>query len=149
MRRQLVPALVVFLVFTVLTGLVYPLAVTGVSQVVFPGRADGSLIERDGVLVGSRLIGQGFAGRRYFHPRPSAAGEGYDAMSSSASNLGPTNDDLLTAVEERRTAYREPERRGGTDRRAHILRFRSRPAHLARERSTPGASHRAGPRGVA
>ena len=106
MRRQLVPALVAFLVFTALTGLAYPLVVTGVAQVAFPNRADGSLIERDGEVVGSRLIGQSFAGRRYFLPRPSAAGEGYDAMSSSASNLGPTNEDLLAAVEERREAYR-------------------------------------------
>jgi K+-transporting ATPase ATPase C chain len=105
-RRQLVPAVVAFLVFTAMTGVAYPLAVTGVAQVAFPGRADGSLVERDGVVVGSRLIGQPFTGARYFHPRPSAAGEGYDAMSSSASNLGPTNADLLSAVEERVAAYR-------------------------------------------
>jgi K+-transporting ATPase ATPase C chain len=106
MRRQLLPALVAFLVFTVLTGLAYPLAVTGVAQVAFPSRADGSLIKREGVVVGSRLIGQSFAGERYFHPRPSAAGDGYDGMSSSASNLGPTNEGLLVAVDERRQAYR-------------------------------------------
>jgi K+-transporting ATPase ATPase C chain len=98
---------VVFLTFTVLTGIAYPLAVTGVSQVVFSGRADGSLFERDGKVVGSRLIGQNFSGPRYFHPRPSAAGDGYDAMASSASNLGPTNQDLLKAIEERRAAYRD------------------------------------------
>jgi potassium-transporting ATPase KdpC subunit len=107
MRRQLVAALAAFLVFTALTGIAYPLAVTGASQVLFPSRADGWLIERDGVVVGSRLIGQGFAGERYFHPRASAAGVGYDAMSSAASNLGPGNEDLLAAVEERRAAYLE------------------------------------------
>jgi K+-transporting ATPase ATPase C chain len=106
MGRQLVPAVVAFLLFTVVTGLAYPLAVTAVAQVAFPNRADGSLIERDGVVVGSRLIGQRFAADRYFHPRPSAAGDGYDAMASSASNLGPTNEDLLAAVDERRDAYR-------------------------------------------
>ncbi len=107
MRRQLLPALVAFLAFTLVTGLAYPLAVTGIAQVAFPSRADGSLVERGGTVVGSRLIAQAFAGERYFHPRPSAAGDGYDAMSSSASNLGPLNEELLAAVDERRQAYRE------------------------------------------
>ena len=106
MRRQLVPSVIAFLVLTLLTGIAYPLAVTGIAQTFFPSRSDGSLLERDGVVVGSRLVGQLFQGDRYFHPRPSAAGEGYDAMSSSASNLGPTNDDLLAAVDQRRDAYR-------------------------------------------
>jgi K+-transporting ATPase ATPase C chain len=110
MRRQLVPALVVFIAFTLLTGIAYPLAITGVAQVAFPGRADGSLLERDGGTVGSRLIGQAFDGSGYFHPRPSAAGDGYDAMSSSASNLGPTNEELIDAVEERTAAYRRTNR---------------------------------------
>jgi K+-transporting ATPase ATPase C chain len=107
MRRQLLPALVAFLAFTVLTGLAYPLAVTGIAQVAFPSRADGSLVERGGTVVGSSLIAQAFEGERYFHSRPSAAGDGYDAMSSSASNLGPLNEELLAAVNERRDAYRE------------------------------------------
>jgi K+-transporting ATPase ATPase C chain len=107
MRRQLVPALLAFLALTVLTGVLYPLVVTGIAQLAFPGRADGSLVEREGVVVGSRLIGQGFAGDRYFQPRPSAAGDGYDGAASSASNLGPTNHDLLGSVRERTAAYRE------------------------------------------
>jgi K+-transporting ATPase ATPase C chain len=106
MRRQLLPSLLAFLAFTVLTGLAYPLVVTGVAQVAFPARADGSLVERDGEVVGSRLVGQAFSGPRYFHPRPSAAGDGYDAMASSASNLGPSNEDLISAVRERTVAYR-------------------------------------------
>ena len=110
MRRQLMPALVAFLLFTALTGLVYPLVVTGLAQVVFPGRADGSLVERDGRVVGSRLIGQAFSGPSYFHPRPSAAGDGYDAMASGPSNLGPTNRELLRAVRERIAAYRRENR---------------------------------------
>ena len=107
MRRQLAPALVAFLALTLLTGVAYPLAITGIAQLGFSGRADGSLVERSGEVVGSRLIGQQFTGERYFQPRPSAAGDGYDAMSSSASNLGPTNEDFLTEVEERIAAYRE------------------------------------------
>lgn len=106
MRRQLLAAIAAFLGLTVLTGVVYPLAVTGLAQVAFPGRADGSLLERDGRQVGSRLIGQQFESPRYFHPRPSAAGDGYDGMASSASNLGPTNEEYLADVQERVAAYR-------------------------------------------
>ena len=106
MRRQLAPAVIVFLALTLLVGVAYPLAVTGLAQLAFPHRADGSLVERDGQVVGSRLVGQAFAGARYFHPRPSAAGEGYDAMASAASNLGPTNPELVRQVRARRAAYR-------------------------------------------
>ncbi len=107
MRRQVIPAVLAFLVLTVLAGIAYPLAVTAVAQVAFPGRADGSLVERNGTVVGSRLLGQSFSGERYFHPRPSAAGDGYDGAASSASNLGPTNENLLSAVGERVDAYRK------------------------------------------
>jgi K+-transporting ATPase ATPase C chain len=106
-RRQLVAGLSMLAVFTVLTGLVYPLVIAGIAQVAFGDKADGSLLERDGELVGSSLIGQSFSEPYYFHPRPSAAGDGYDAAASSGSNLGPTNDDLLAEVEARADTYRE------------------------------------------
>jgi len=106
MRRQLVPALAVFLFFTVLVGVVYPLAVTGVARIAFPSKSQGSLVRERGVVVGSRLIGQAFSGPRYFQPRPSAAGAGYDATASAASNLGPSNSLLLADVRARVAAYR-------------------------------------------
>ena len=105
--HQLRPAVIALLVFTALTGVVYPLVVTGVSQVAFHQRANGSLLEVDGVVVGSKLIGQQFAAPEFFHPRPSAAGAGYDGSASSGSNLGPDNADLLAAVTDRVAAYRE------------------------------------------
>jgi K+-transporting ATPase ATPase C chain len=106
MRAQLVAALRAVLVFSILCGLLYPLAVTGVGRLAFGDEADGSLVEHEGRVVGSRLIGQGFEGDEWFHPRPSAAGDGYDAMASGPSNLGPTNPDLLDGVAERADAYR-------------------------------------------
>jgi len=107
MRRQLFAALAMTVALTVLTGLVYPLAVTGASQLLFKHKANGSLIERKGKIVGSALLGQNFAGAKYFQPRPSAAGsDGYDGLSSGASNLGPSNPKLLDAVKERVAAYR-------------------------------------------
>ena len=95
MRRQLLPSLRILLVLSVLLGIAYPLAVLAVGQLAFGGRADGSLITAGGKVVGSRLIGQPFSEPRYFHPRPSNAGDGYDATASAASNLGPTNERLV------------------------------------------------------
>lgn len=99
---QLAAAARVLAVMTVLLGLAYPLALTGFAQAVVPGRADGSLVERDGAVVGSTLIGQSFDGdAAYFQSRPSAAGDGYDPLASSASNLSPENPDLVAEVRRR------------------------------------------------
>lgn len=133
MRAQLLAGLRALLALTVLTGVIYPLAVTAVAQVAFNDKANGSLVEVDGRVVGSELIGQAFTERRYFHPRPSAAGAAaagapvdvldddgeptgetgpadptdLSLVASSASNLGPTNEDFLATVEERVEAYRD------------------------------------------
>ena len=112
--RQLRPAIIAVLVFTAICGVAYPLAVTAVAQVGWGDKADGSLIERDGVVVGSELIGQPFVSPQYFHPRPSAAGDGYDGTKSSGSNLGPTNPVFLATVEERVAAYRAENGLGDT-----------------------------------
>jgi potassium-transporting ATPase KdpC subunit len=112
--RTLRPALVLLLFFTLLTGVVYPLAVTGIARLVFPRQAEGSLIVRDGRVVGSRLVGQAFTAPRHFWGRPSATTVPYDAAASSGSNLGPLNPALRAAVATRIAALRaaDPEARG-------------------------------------
>jgi potassium-transporting ATPase KdpC subunit len=105
--RHLVTAVLMSLVLTALLGLAYPLVVTGLAQALFPERANGQLIVRDGRVVGSRLLGQPFSSRGYFRTRPSAAGAaGYDAARSSGSNLGPTNRTLVEVVKARVEAAR-------------------------------------------
>ena len=96
--RNLVVAVLMTIVTTLILGIVYPLVITGIAQVAFPDKANGQMIERDGKVVGSRIIGQGFSSPGYFHSRPSAAGMGYDAANSAGSNLGPTNKKLVDAV---------------------------------------------------
>ncbi len=110
------PALVLLVFFTLLTGLIYPLAITGIGQTIFPAKANGSLVNRNGVVIGSSLIGQSFASERYFHGRPSATSTAdpadasktidapYNAASSTGSNLGPSSKALLEAVEARAKA---------------------------------------------
>ncbi len=97
-KRNLIAAVLMTVVTTVLLGIIYPLAITAIAQVAFPHQANGQLIERNGKVVGSSLIAQGFSSPGYFRPRPSAAGTGYDAANSAGTQLGPTNKKLVDAV---------------------------------------------------
>jgi len=107
LKTELRPLLGVTIALMLLTAVAYPLAVTGIAQVAFNSQANGSIIEVDGEAVGSSLLGQQFDGAEYFHLRPSSAGNGYDAASSSGSNLGSTSATLLDRIQENAVAYRE------------------------------------------
>jgi len=100
MKRNIITAILMTVVTTILLGIVYPLVVTGLAQVLFPNKANGQLIVRDGKTIGSRIIAQPFTGAGYFHPRGSAAGNGYDAANSGATNYGPTNQKLVDRVKQ-------------------------------------------------
>jgi K+-transporting ATPase ATPase C chain len=106
-KRNLIAAVLMTAVTTVLLGVVYPLVVTGVAQVMFHDKANGQLIEQNGKVIGSRIIGQAFSSPGYFRSRPSAAGTGYDATSSGGTNLGPTNKKLVDAVKAAAEAARK------------------------------------------
>lgn len=107
MWKQVIRSVLMLIILTAITGLIYPLVMTGLAQALFPGQANGSISQVDGKAIGSMLIGQSFTQPEYFHGRPSAAGQdGYDAASSSGSNLGPTNQKLIDAAKERMEAIR-------------------------------------------
>jgi K+-transporting ATPase ATPase C chain len=107
LKSQLWPAIAILLTFTVITGVIYPVAVTAVAQVVFPGQANGSMVVVDGKTIGSSLIGQAFDDPKYFSGRPSAAGGGYDPTSSGGSNLSSTSKALIDAITSRVDAERK------------------------------------------
>ncbi len=144
MLREIRPAIVVLVALTLITGLVYPLAMTGIAQIVFPNQAQGSLIERDGKVVGSALIGQEFASDKYFHGRPSATtapdpkdstktvAAPYNAANSGGSNLGPSNKALIDRVQSDLDKLRKenPSARGA-DRPGHDFGQRARSGYLA------------------
>jgi potassium-transporting ATPase KdpC subunit len=122
MRRQLLPALAMVLVFTVLTGLAYPLVVTGIAQAGFRHKADGSLVERDGKVIGSSLIGQTFTKPQYFHPRPSATDYAPGPASAFGSNEGPTSERFLLGEDDPSTKDVDESKTSGVDDRVRAYR---------------------------
>ena len=98
MKKNFIISILMTIATTVLLGIIYPLFVTGLAQLLFPKQANGQLIEKNGTVIGSRILAQGFSSARYFHPRPSFAGNGYDAANSNGSQLGPTNQKLIDRV---------------------------------------------------
>jgi potassium-transporting ATPase KdpC subunit len=113
MKQTIRPAFILFIALTIITGVAYPLLVTGIGKVMFPSQVDGSLVEKDGKLIGSTLIGQHFTSPRYFWGRPSATGPyPYNAAASSGSNLGPINPNLISSVQERVSALKQKANNG-------------------------------------
>ncbi len=154
MLREIRPAIVVLVALTLITGLAYPLAMTGIAEVLFPRQAQGSLIEQDGKVVGSALIGQVFTDDKYFHGRPSATtapdpndstktvAAPYNAANSGGSNLGPSNKALIDRVQgDIDTLEKGKSERAGAARPGHHFGLRPRPAHLAGGRAFPGAPY--------
>jgi len=99
MKKHLITAFLMTIATTILLGVLYPLLITAVAQIVFKNKANGQLISRNGEVIGSRIIAQPFTSAKYFHPRPSAAGNGYDAANSGGTNLGPTNQKLIDRIQ--------------------------------------------------